>query len=123
MRAESRLITVKQVRLQSIKISSHPNQQPPNSPPTLIATKLKYLSKFLSHIFKIAPSKIAPSKAQFSKMLSQESLSLYLVLIYSLSNSLEELCKSSIKCLITFFSFSMYLQSLKALADNTLHLF
>ena len=80
-----------------------------------IALSKNTLSKLLSqkYIIKI-------SKNIFSKLLRQKHI--LIALIYSSSESLEKLSKSSIICLITFFLFQCIYTLLKTLVDNSFHL-
>ena len=72
-----------------LKKSSYPNNQPSKTAAIPVSSQLNYL---LKSIFQNA----------LSKLLSQTFI-VFIALIYSSSESLEEIYKSTITCLITFF--------------------
>ena len=66
---------------------------------------------------------MASSKKTFVKFLPQKKTLRHLIFIFPLLESSEEISKSSVIYLMTFFFFSMYSHLLKKLAGNSFHLF
>ena len=99
------------VKLQKMELSSPKNFRRN----WILKQPLLFTGCYPKYIFKIAPSINTFSKIILSKKIN------FVSLIYSSSESSEELSKSSTMCLTTFFQYIYLL--LKKLGDNSFHLF